>query len=343
MKKVCIRFRTLLLPTDLPPQEESRVHKFILCTSTDASALDLAYFTRRGICARDIRCKTKSDGQMLALVHLIDKMRRSDIMRKLLAGAGASDMEVLVASGETKEEYDAVLRGYFTAPAAAAATTARAKPSSDKKNKKKAEKKEEDTMRDGSSEEEDEDDEDEDDDEDDEDDEEETLPEAPSASELALREQIAKLKRRLAKEKKKSKPPPSALEIALREEIVTLHQEIEVFPPVLTETHAALAAKYEERTARYETRSAEYDALAAKHAEHVKFLMNHGKLSRAFSAHWNTIQLTLKYIDTLEKRKKTQADELALMTARRDNLQKRRDDAAARKRAHFVAGEWCDW
>ena len=302
------------------------MHKFILCTSTDASALDLAYFTRRGICARDIRCKTKSDGQMLALVHLIDKMRRSDIMRKLLAGAGASDMEVLVASGETKEEYDAVLRGYFTAPAAAAATTARAKPSSDKKNKKKAEKKEEDTMRDGSSEEDDEDDEDEDDDEDDDDDDEEE-----SADERALREQIAKLTRKLAQKKKKTKPPPSARVIALREEIATLRQEIEVFLPALAETHAALAAKYEERTARYETRIAEHDALAAKHAAHVERLDTFGKSCMAFTLHCGKKHRKLKRIAELEKRKKAQTDELALMTARRDNLQKRRDDAARKK------------
>jgi hypothetical protein len=327
----------------LQDTRESRVFKFILCASTDADTMDLRFITRLGIPARDVQCTTGTDGKKLALVNLATKMRRSGIVRQLAKKTALEETKVLVAAGETKEEYEAVLKEHFTAPdPRAAVQTKKEKVKKTKKEKAKkkpaVEEEEDDEDDDEDDDDDDEDDNDEDDDEDDEDDEEE------SADERALREQIAKLTRKLAQKKKKTKPPPSARVIALREEIATLRQEIEVFLPVLAETHAALAAKYEERTARYETRIAEYDALAAKHAAHVKFLKHHHKLSWAYAEHWNTIQLTLKRIAGLEKRKKTQADELALMTARRDNLQKRRDDAAARKRNRYVvASECCNW
>ena len=66
--------------------------------------------------------------QLSVLVHLVDKMRRSEIMLKLFGGATfpyntecqeslkiteQRGVEMLVASGETKAEFQRVLAAYF--------------------------------------------------------------------------------------------------------------------------------------------------------------------------------------------------------------------------------------
>jgi hypothetical protein len=271
--------------------EESRVHKFILCTATNSRTPDLPFMTRFGIPAKDVKCVTKGDGRTLALVQLAAKMRRSDIMRQLNAGAGASDMEVLVASGTTKEEYERVLKETFTA------TKTRETPHDQKKRKtdKKRDKRRDDST-------DDEDDEDHDDED--------------KADEEQMKDVL---------------PPPSARVVALQEEVVMLRERIAVFLPVLPGQRFARFLDCETMAAGNKGQLAAYDALVAKHETHVERLATFGVSCMSFTEHCGEKSDTHKRIAELEKRKKAQEAELALMTVRRDNLQKRRDDAARKK------------
>ena len=120
------------MPLILPTQE-SRIHKFILRAWTKASELDLSAMERLGVKVRSAEYATEGEGVVLMLVHLDGKMRRSDIMKRLLgcdpfpynAICGPDQkveelrgVEMLVASGETKVEYQQVFAAHFVAGSA---------------------------------------------------------------------------------------------------------------------------------------------------------------------------------------------------------------------------------
>jgi hypothetical protein len=250
---------------------------------------------RMGIPAKEVKCTTGNDGQRLALVYLNDKMRRSGIHRQLAKKnhAQLSEVKVLVAAGETKEEYEEVLKQHFTPPA-------KTREMSHDKKKRKTNKKQDDSSEDGSTEDED------DEDNDDED----------KADEEQMKDVL---------------PPPSARVVALQEEVVMLRERIAVFLPVLPGQRFARFLDCETMAAGNKGQLAAYDALVAKHETHVERLATFGVSCMSFTEHCGEKSDTHKRIAELEKRKKAQEAELALMTVRRDNLQKRRDDAARKK------------
>jgi hypothetical protein len=219
-------------------------------------------------------------------------------MRQLNAGAGASDMEVLVASGATKEEYERVLKETFTA------TKTRETPHDQKKRKTD---KKRDKRRDDSTDDEDNDDEDKDD-------------EDKADEDKADEEQM-----------KDVPPPPSARVVALQEEVVMLRERIAVLSPVLPGQRYARFLDCELAAAGIKGQLAAYDALVAKHEAHVERLATFGVSCDGFIDHCGDKVGTKKQIAKLAEHKKELDAELALMTVRRANLQKRRDDAAFKK------------
>lgn len=112
-------------------QKESRIYKFILRTSTAAKELDLAAMECLGVGVRRVEYASEGEGRLLALVQLVDKMRKSDIVKKLFGGLDrdfpynrmCSDTQkkisetdavtMLVLSGETKVEYQQVFAMHF--------------------------------------------------------------------------------------------------------------------------------------------------------------------------------------------------------------------------------------
>ena len=112
--------------------QESRIHKFILRAWTAASELDLSAMERLGVKVRSAEYASEGEGAVLVLVNLESKLRRSDIMKRLFCGESGrfpyntvcrSDqtveelrgVEMLVASGETKVEYQRVFAAHFVA------------------------------------------------------------------------------------------------------------------------------------------------------------------------------------------------------------------------------------
>ena len=113
---------------------ESRIYKFILRASTSSKALNLAAMERLGVRVRRVEYATDEEGRLLALVQLVDKMRRVDIMKRLLGAAdGAypynresgseearlSGVQMLVSSGDTKVEYQQLFAAHFVLASAA--------------------------------------------------------------------------------------------------------------------------------------------------------------------------------------------------------------------------------
>jgi hypothetical protein len=114
-------------PPSMQPSAESRIYKFIMRTSATATKLDLAAMERLGVKVKHAEYATDGEGKLLALVQLVDKMRRLDIAKRLL-GAGDHDfpynqecedahlsgVRVLVSSGDTKMEYQQVFAMHFS-------------------------------------------------------------------------------------------------------------------------------------------------------------------------------------------------------------------------------------
>jgi len=111
--------------------KESRIHKFILRVSVAAKELDLGAMDRLGVKVKHAEYATEGEGKLLALVHLVDKLRKSDIVKKMFGGwarnfpynrechnaqAQISETDVvslLVSSGDSKVEYQQVFAMHF--------------------------------------------------------------------------------------------------------------------------------------------------------------------------------------------------------------------------------------
>jgi hypothetical protein len=60
----------------MQPSAESRIYKFIIRASSTAKKLDLATLERLGVKVKHAEYATDSERRLLALVQLVDKMRR---------------------------------------------------------------------------------------------------------------------------------------------------------------------------------------------------------------------------------------------------------------------------
>ncbi len=128
------------------PTQESRIHKCILRAWTDASELDLSAMERLGVKVKRAEYAAEGGGAVLALVQLDDKMRRSDIMKRLFGTCASGrfayneacapdqtvlesrGVEILVASGETNAEFQRAFSTHFVASSGEEGKAKRAPP-----------------------------------------------------------------------------------------------------------------------------------------------------------------------------------------------------------------------
>ena len=126
--------------------QESRIHKCILRAWTDASELDLSAMERLGVKVKRAEYAAEGGGAVLALVQLDDKMRRSDIMKRLFGTCASGrfayneacapdqtvlesrGVEILVASGETNAEFQRAFSTHFVASSGEEGKAKRAPP-----------------------------------------------------------------------------------------------------------------------------------------------------------------------------------------------------------------------